>query len=117
MPGRVRSRKFSPQKESEFRMRILGILAASEEAMTIDEIKRRDFTLQGLSTQKIARVLGYLIEMGFVRKGKSKSLGRMVYKFVSVMTRQGYNVDSPHGKYGSDNWELEEEMALRYKEE
>lgn len=117
MPGRARTRKFSAAKESEFRMRILGVLATSEEAMTIDEIKRCDFTLQGLSTQKMARILGYLIEMGFVRKAKSKSLGRMVYKAVSVMAEQGYDVENPYGKYTSTNWELEEEMTLSYDEE
>lgn len=116
MPGRTKARKISPQKESEFRMRILGVLAASEEALTIDDIKVRDFTLQGLSTQKMARILGYLIEIGFVRKAKSKSLGRMVYKSVSVMAEQGYNVGSPHGKYTTENWELEEEMSLKYEE-
>ena len=71
-------------------MRILGILNESEEAMTIDEIKSRDMILQPLTSQKMARLICNLIDMGFVRRGKSKSLGRMVYKAVAVMVRQGY---------------------------
>ena len=74
-------------------MRILSILNESEEAMTIDEIKSQDMILQPLTSQKMARLISNLIEMGFARKGKSKSLGRMVYKAVAVMIRQGYDVN------------------------
>ena len=90
MPGRVRVHRASPEKEGEYKMRILGILNESEEAMTIDEIKSRDIVLQPLTSQKMARLICNLIDMGFVRRGKSKSLGRMVYKAVAVMVRQGY---------------------------
>lgn len=61
--------------------------------MTIDEIKSQDMILQPLTSQKMARLIGNLIEMGLVRKGKSKSLGRMVYKAVAVMISQGYDVN------------------------
>ncbi len=90
MPGRVRVHRTSPEKEGEYKMRILGILNESEEAMTIDEIKSRDMILQPLTSQKMARLICNLIDMGFVKRGKSKSLGRMVYKAVAVMVRQGY---------------------------
>ena len=93
MPGRSTGRKISVEKEGELRMRTLSILADSDEALTIDEIKSRDFILAPITTQKMARVIGHLIEMGLVRKAKSKSLGRMVYKAVSKMVEQGYNVE------------------------
>lgn len=93
MPGRSTGRKMSVEKEGELRMRTLSILADSDEALTIDEIKSRDFILTPITTQKMARVIGHLIEMGLVRKAKSKSLGRMVYKAVSKMVEQGYDVE------------------------
>lgn len=93
MPGRTSGRKMSVEKEGELRMRTLSILADSDEALTIDEIKSRDFILAPITTQKMARVIGHLIEMGLVRKAKSKSLGRMVYKAVSKMIEQGYDVE------------------------
>ena len=66
---------------------------ALPQSMTIDEIKSQDMILQPLTSQKMARLIGNLIEMGLVRKGKSKSLGRMVYKAVAVMISQGYDVN------------------------
>lgn len=93
MPGRSTGRKISVEKEGELRMRTLSILADSDEALTIDEIKSRDFILAPITTQKMARVIGHLIEMGLVRKAKSKSLGRMVYKAVSKMVEQGYDIE------------------------
>lgn len=90
MPGRVRVHRPSPEKEGEYKMRILNVLNESEEAITIDQIKSQDMILQPLTPQKMARLISNLIEMGLVRKGKSKSLGRMVYKAVAVMVRQGY---------------------------
>lgn len=93
MPGKVRVHRLSSEKEGEYKMRILSILNESEEAMTIDQIKSQDMILQPLTSQKMARLISNLIEMGLVRKGKSKSLGRMVYKAVAVMVRQGYDVN------------------------
>ena len=93
MPGRSTGRKMSVEKEGELRMRTLSILADSDEALTIYEIKSRDFILAPITTQKMARVIGHLIEMGLVRKAKSKSLGRMVYKAVSKMVEQGYDLE------------------------
>lgn len=93
MPGRVRVHKLSPERESEYRFRILDILNDSENGMTIDQIKSQDMLLQPLTSQKMARLITGLIEMGLVRKGKSKALGRMVYKAVAVMVRQGYDVE------------------------
>lgn len=110
MPGRSKVHKFSAAKEGEFRMRALDVLSNSENAMTIEEIQKEDMILRGLSSQKLSRVLGYLVEMGFVRKAKSKTLGRMVYKSISVMAEQGYEITPTEKPYDGTDWELEEEI-------
>ncbi len=126
MPGYTRTRKLSIDKESEIKYRIMDVLDNSEEALTIDDIKRQDFTLEGLSSQKMARLLGGLIEMGLARKSRSNSLGRMVYKSTSVMREQGYNVDDdeedeeeeytgsarPHYVYRNGQWVIDKYITL-----
>ena len=84
MPGR-RTSKFTKDQNALLQGEVMIILAESEEALTNEEIQARSITLTGLSTQKIARLLGHLIEMGNVTKAKSKSLGKMVYKSLAVM--------------------------------
>ena len=74
-------------------MHILSILNESEEAMTIDEIKSQDMILQPKTSQKMARLIDNQIKIRHVRKSKSKSLGRMVYKAVAVMISLGYDVN------------------------
>ncbi len=87
-------RKYTAEQESEFRFRILDILNEQEEAIDINEIKSQAPMLLGhLSYQKMSRILNYLIEMGLVRKAKYKATNRMVYKSVSKMTEQGYEVE------------------------
>lgn len=94
MPGRTRTTtKYSTVQEGEFRFRVLDVLNNSEEALTIDEIKSQDMILQPLTTQKLSRVLGNLIEMGLVRKAKSRRMNRMVYKAVAKMVEQGYDIE------------------------
>lgn len=94
MPGRTRTAtKYSTVQEGEFRFRVLDVLNNSEEALTIDEIKSQDMILQPLTTQKLSRVLSHLIEMGLVRKAKSRHMNRMVYKAVAKMVEQGYDVE------------------------
>lgn len=116
MPGKTS--KFSVEKDSEFRFRILDIINESEEAISIAEIQAQDMTLTGLSSQKISKLLANLIEMGLVRKGKSKSRGgRMVYKSVSKLIEQGYEIDEDAPEvsikpYNGMDWELEEEIRL-----
>jgi Fe2+ or Zn2+ uptake regulation protein len=92
MPGRVSSKRYSAVQEGEFRVRVIDILNNSDEALTIEEIKNQDMILSPLTSQKLSRVLGYLVQMGLVKKAKAKS-GRMVYKAVSKMIEQGYEVD------------------------
>lgn len=68
------------------------LLAESQEAMTIDEIKAKSITLTGVTSQKMARILTHLCDMGVVRKAQSTARHRMVYKSVAVMAEQGYEV-------------------------
>ncbi len=93
MPGRKRNSMYTTAFNKELEIKILDVLNHTREALTIDQIKQRDITMKGITSQKMARVLGNLIEMGFARKGKSKSSGRMLYKAVAVMVEEGYEVD------------------------
>lgn len=114
MPGRTKTHKFSAAKESEFRVRALDVLNSSDNAMTIEQIQNNDMVLRALSSQKMSRVLGYLVEMGFVRKAKSKTLGRMVYKTVSKMREQGYEEPAAGGysrPYNGLEWDFEDSLA------
>lgn len=92
MPGR-RTTKFTKDQNALWQGEVMIILAESGEALTIEQIQQKSITLTGLSTQKIARLLSHLIEMGNVVKAKSKSQGRMVYKSLAVMKEQGYDVE------------------------
>lgn len=92
MPGRV-NRATNAKREADYLMRVLDVLANSENSLTLDGIRERDMILTGLSTQKISRLTSKLIEMGMVRKGKSKSTGRMHYMAVAQMKKQGYDVE------------------------
>lgn len=94
MPSVVRKRKLSNEKECELKFRILDALESSENSMSLDEIKQYDPIVLGqYTTQKISRWLNSLIEAGLVKKGKSKSTGRMMYKTVSKMIEQGYEME------------------------
>lgn len=91
MPGR-RTSKYRPQQTALWEGEVMIILAESQEALDIDEIKSRSINLAGVTPQKMVRILGHLIEMGNVVKAKSKSKNRMVYKSLAVMRDQGYDV-------------------------
>jgi DNA-binding MarR family transcriptional regulator len=93
MPGVIKKRKTTPEVEADYLFRILDIVGASDEALTIEAIQNEDMILAHLTSQKMSRVLARLIEMGLVKKGKSKSLGRMVYKSTAKMQEQGYDVE------------------------
>lgn len=115
MPGRV-SRK-NNKLDGELKMRIIGVLAEADDGImpTIDWIKQQDMILAPHTTQKLSKLLGSLIEMGVVKKGKSKSLGRMVYRLTSRMQEDGYDVEeevgfgTPKRAWNRTSWELEDE--------
>lgn len=85
MPGKTR--KYSPQVETELKTRIIYVLDNADDSVTptIDWIKSQDMYLANFTSQKIARVLGSLIESGLVRKGVSKSLNKMVYRLTAKL--------------------------------
>ena len=84
MPGRKTSR-FTKDQNALLQGEVMIILAESEEALTIEQIQQKSILLTGLSSQKMARILSRLIEMGNVTKAKSRSQGKMVYKSLAVM--------------------------------
>ena len=132
--GYQRTRTMSVEREQELKCKIMAILDRSTEALTIEQIQSRDIGLQGLTSQKISRLLGGLAEMGCVRKARSNALGRMVYKSVAVMSVQGYEIEDeeedpedeipedyepqedktyyPHYKYVGNQWIIDKYICL-----
>lgn len=93
MPGRRSTPKYTTEQNVDFGMRVLGVLAEAPEALEIKQIQASDLMLNNLTTQKLARVLSELSEMGLVLKSKSKSNGRMKYKARTMCEEQGYKVE------------------------
>ena len=85
--------KYTKEQNSELRVRALGVLADSPNAMTIPEICAGDMGLMGQTPQKMARILNELVEAGFVMKTNSKSKSRMVYAAVCQLEEQGYDIE------------------------
>lgn len=83
---------YSKEQTDDWRGRIAIILAESQESLSIPEIQEKDIVLRGLSSQKMARMLGSLIEYNLVGKAKGKN-GRMMYKSLAVMEKQGYDIE------------------------
>ena len=114
--------KYSTKVNQELEFRVLEVLLNSEDALSIQQIQQKDMILSSHTSQKLARVLGKLIDFGFVKKSKSKSSNRMMYKAVSVMLAQGYEInDESCGSMTmmtetmpvTPNWELiTERMAI-----
>lgn len=86
-----RKSTYSKEQTDNWRGRIAIVLAEAQEALSIPQIQERDMALQGISPQKMAKMLGSLIEYNLVAKSKAKN-GRMVYKSLAVMAEQGYDI-------------------------
>lgn len=93
MPARRSTPKYSTEQNVDFGMRVLGVLAEAPEALEIKQIQASDLILNNLTSQKIAKVLAELSEMGLVLKNKNKRSGKMNYKARGVCEAQGYNVE------------------------
>lgn len=93
MPARRSARKYSTEQNVDFGMRVLGVLAEAPEALEIKQIQASDLILNNLTSQKIARVLSELSEMGLVLKSKNSRSGKMNYKARAMCEAQGYNVE------------------------
>lgn len=96
-----KSSKYSTKVNQDLEIRVLDILVHSEEALSTQQIQQKDMILASYTPQKLTRVLGKLIDMGFVKKSKSRANNRMVYKAVSVMLAQGYEIDDDNGNCGT----------------
>lgn len=88
MPGRKTSGTDKARNQM-YEFETLEVLSHSPVAMTISEICQNSFTLNGLTSQKMAHVLKNLVDMGLVKKTQSKSKKRMVYIAVSQLEEQG----------------------------
>ena len=88
-----RKSKYSTVQNQMLDGAVMGVLSDSPTALTISEICVRDMTLTNQTSQKMARVLNNLIDMGLVRKARSKRTQRMKYIAVSQLLDQGYDID------------------------
>lgn len=84
-----RKSKYTKEQTQMLTLEALDVLAESETALTISEICVQRPSLINQTNQKMARCLNELVEMGMVKKTKSKS-GRMLYMSMSQLQRQGY---------------------------
>lgn len=91
MPGV--KKKYSKEQTAIWRGEILLKLSHSQEAMSIQQLQAGSMFLNGVSSQKLARILAECIDMGLVRKAKSRASGLMMYKSVAVMQEQGYDIE------------------------
>ena len=87
-----RKSKYSTVQNQALSVTALDVLSESPIALSINDICVRRPSLQNQTTQKMARILNELVEMGLVQKTKSKSRGRMVYMATSQLESQGYNI-------------------------
>ena len=92
MPGK--KSQFSPEVNARIKTNLMMTLETATEAdqPTTDWIQRNNIILSGFTPQKLSRSLNELCDMGLVKKGKNKS-GRMVYRLVSNMLKEGYTFE------------------------
>lgn len=87
--------KYTIEQTQELTMRALAVLQDSSTPLTIQEICANDMNLTNQTSQKMARVLSNLCEMGMVKKTKSKSKGnKMIYAAVASLENEGYDVNN-----------------------
>ena len=91
--------KYSKEFTNEITGRIAIILAEAKNGMSLDEIQMSDITLRGITTQKLARCISHLVEMGMVGKSKGHD-GRMRYRSLASMEADG--IDTEPYKYGNN---------------
>lgn len=84
--------KYSPAQTQMWSVAAMVVLNDSREAMTCDQIRQSDLCLIEVTPQKLARILGEMVEAGFVAKTKGKD-GRMRYKSVGVLIEEGYDLE------------------------
>lgn len=121
MPGK-RS-MYTPRVDGELKMRVISALKLADDSVmpTIEWIKEQDFMLMPHSSQKLSRILGSLVDMGVVKKAKSRSLGKMVYRLTEKMADDGYDVEASPTvatrAWNGVDWALEDEVKSVDKED
>lgn len=81
MPAYKKS-KYSDLDNQEMRVQCLGVLEDALRAMTIDEIRHADLNLATKTSQKIARILNEMAELGVITKGKDALTKKVTYKVI-----------------------------------
>lgn len=106
--------KYSKEFTNEMTGRIAVILADEQQPLNIQEIQRRDINLTGITSQKMARMINHLVDMGLVAKAKGKD-GRMVYKCLATLEAEG--VDPEVYRYGANMRDKPENFKNKYMNE
>ena len=91
--------KYSKEFTNEMTGRIAVVLAEAQNGMTIEEIQAADMNLIGITPQKMARMIGHLVEMGMVAKSKGRD-NRMRYRSIASMEADG--IDTEPYMYGNN---------------
>lgn len=89
MPYKVK--KYTPAQDGQYKMEVLAILAEKDYGISISDIQSESIILTGVTSQKIARILNSLVEMGLVAKAQSRATGRMKYMAVARMMELGFS--------------------------
>lgn len=89
MPYRVK--KYTPAQDGEYKMACLAALAEQDNGISIAQLQAISIPLTGVTSQKIARCLNELVDMGLVAKAKSRATGLMKYMAVARMLELGYS--------------------------
>lgn len=106
--------KYSKEFTNEMTGRIAVILAEAQEAMNIQQIQNQDLNLVGITSQKMARMINHLVDMGLVAKTKGKD-GRMVYKCLATLEEEG--ADPEIYRYGANMRDNSADFQKRYMNE
>lgn len=106
--------KYSKEFTNEMTGRIAVVLAEAQEGMTIQQIQCHDPNLVGITSQKMARMINHLVEVGLVAKAKGKD-GRMVYKCLATLEAEG--IDPEPYRYGANMMDKPEKFSERYMRE
>ena len=89
MPGK--KSQHSPELNAQIKTNLLMTLedATDADIPTTDWLQRNNIILSNITSQKLSRSLNELVDMGLVRKGKTKA-GRMAYRLTAKMEAEGY---------------------------
>lgn len=89
--------KYSADYNAKMKVALMEALCECKESVNIDQLKSCSIELANITTQKAARLLNEMVEMGLAVKGREKSSNRVTYKAVGVMLEQGYELGPERG--------------------